>query len=213
MSSDQLALFAPPAPPPPPASPHGRPLPGGRRVAPTMPDRPTARCQATVLAVGFHAGYQGACLGCGWIDDAVYRWEGGGSIAALDHAWPGWRNLPPAPGCPVDVYADPARQAAHVRNWTASLEANHGYPAGWVQAGGPIRTHRTGVYATRLVPGKTPHGGWDAPAFIRWDDELEPPLDDDDDLYDDTGCEFGEVPDGIVAARRLVVDAPTGEYL
>ncbi len=59
--------------------------------------------------------------------------------AGLDHAWPGWRALP--------VVAErPHHGKPEIQSWLDTAAA--AYPAGWVKAGGPVRTARP-PYATR----------------------------------------------------------------
>ena len=110
--------------------------------------------------------YKCGCLGRGC------DWEGparGGENAAvedgMDHAWPGWRDLPtvrPLPeGAKVfDVASTPRQSAAHkaFANWVA--EVNGVYPEFWLENGGPIRTLRRPL-ESRHVPGRTPFGGYD----------------------------------------------------
>jgi hypothetical protein len=70
----------------------------------------------------------------------------------LDHAWPGWRDLPVIRQLP---YQPTAKAEAR---WWAALIAQ--YPVGWVEGGGPIRTWR-GSMGLRHVPNRTKFGGYD----------------------------------------------------
>jgi hypothetical protein len=74
----------------------------------------------------------------------------------MDHAWPGWRDLPviTAPPHYLNGTAGERAEAA----WLAKVSP--GYPPGWIEAGGPIRTQRE-KYGTRHVPHWTPSGGSD----------------------------------------------------
>jgi Family of unknown function (DUF6349) len=129
-------------------------------------DAPTARCQASVLSADLRPDasypmacactradallYRGACRGCDY-EGPPRDGENPAAEDALDHAWPGWRDLPvvaPVPG-------DPKVKA----RWTEDLR--QAYPVEWLEAAGPIRTWRTGL-GTRHVPGRTPWGGYDA---------------------------------------------------
>lgn len=135
----------------------------------TCPEDPTGRCQATVLHCDLresHASqtgevsgcdcaetvdamlYRGACTGCDW-EGPERPGENAAAEDAVDHAWPGWRDLPVVPRCPQERNA----RARWVERVTGL------YPAGWLQARGPIRTSRE-RYGTRHVPGlpSEPHG-------------------------------------------------------
>lgn len=137
------------------------------------PDTLTDRCQAAVLAVdlrqpvrGEDPGlecscteadvylYRGACrrAGCAWEGPPRDGLDAENPAAedALDHAWPGWRDLPV-----LDRSPDDKKAAAR---WLERVTAAH--PAGWLDAGGPIRTWRTGL-GNRHVPGRAPGGGYD----------------------------------------------------
>jgi hypothetical protein len=100
--------------------------------------------------------YRGACRACDWEGEPC-----GSENAAIedgcDHAWPGWRNLPVVAASYPDMASGASAQRGKDQ-WTGRVTA--AYPAGWLQAGGPVRTHRAGG-ATRHVPGRTPFGGYD----------------------------------------------------
>jgi hypothetical protein len=113
----------------------------------------------------FHR-HRGACLmrGCDWEGP-----ERGGENAAvedgMDHAWPGWRDLPPVRRLPdgakpFDAAKTPRQSAAHkaFARWVA--EVNDVYPEFWLENGGPVRTLRAGP-GTRHVEHSTPFGGYD----------------------------------------------------
>lgn len=134
---------------------------GGATVA-------TAACAPTVLMADLRCRHpdDGACCCVG---DLLYRAacrhcdhegpvrdsENAAAEDAHDHAWPGWRSLPLAPRPPQG--GSSAARAAIAR-WGTALP--DGYPPGWVEAGGPIRTRRR-RYGTRHVPAATPWGGYD----------------------------------------------------
>jgi len=98
--------------------------------------------------------YRSGCRmgGCGWEGP-----ERGGENAAvedgMDHAWPGWRMLPPVPRVPQNGGTWKSLAA-----WRARVDPV--YPAGWLESGGPIRTGR-GPAGTRHVEAATPWGGYD----------------------------------------------------
>jgi hypothetical protein len=143
----------------------------------------TDRCQAAVLSVDLRQNLkhpvEGLECDCTGADEYLYRgacrccdWEGPPrpGLAAenlatedvLDHAWPGWRDLPvvarPPDGRGTESTGNRKRDEARDR-WIAHVSAL--YPAGWLEAGGPIRTLRKGPYGHRHVPGATPFGGHD----------------------------------------------------
>jgi hypothetical protein len=135
----------------------GRPAPGvWSRCTPTVLSRHTGQ-QAHRLA------YRGACLGCGWVADDIHLIGQGGENAAVedahDHTHPGWRELPllARPSLP-DA---PSARARAIAAWRARWEPL--LPAGWLAAGGPIRTNRS-QHGTRHVPGGAPGGGYDLSA-------------------------------------------------
>ncbi len=126
------------------------------------------RCTATVLRCDTgdednHLAYRGACLGCGWVTDSVHLiWaaeEGGENLAsedAVDHAHPGWRDLPLVESPPSNDGG--AGHAKTVATWRARWQRV--LPDGWLERGGPIRTGRGGI-GTRHIPGGCPGGGFD----------------------------------------------------
>ena len=129
------------------------------------PESPAKRCQPTTLVADTrppHGSpppdcacdtdalmYRGACRNpaCNWESPAAVRDENLAAEDACGHAWPGWWDLPVMDSKPYGKEAD----------WLK--EAKRRYPAGWIEAGGPIRTTRT--------PGATRHhyapewGGFD----------------------------------------------------
>jgi Family of unknown function (DUF6349) len=93
--------------------------------------------------------HHGLCrtAGCRW-KSKDYERENDAVEAAMDHAWPGWRNLPVVASKPHD---------STLARWLESVA--DAYPPGWVAAGGPVRTRRP-EWATRHH--------WDGEARI-WD--------------------------------------------
>jgi Family of unknown function (DUF6349) len=140
----------------------------------------TARCRAAVLMAdgrpaeagcGGHlpdrawrlpalAGlvYRGCCLGCEWEGAVTHDCENAAADDALDHAWPGWRDLPVV-SRPATTGRDDVAKAAWLRDLGGVL------PGGWLEAGGPIRTMRS-PQGFRSVPASTPWGGYDA--AVNW---------------------------------------------
>jgi Family of unknown function (DUF6349) len=109
-----------------------------------------------------HLGYRGACLGCGWVCGQARRGRGAENLAvedALDHTHPGWRQIPVLPVPPQ--MQTPASDARLIARWREQWV--HLLPAGWLQRGGPIRTHRTAP-GDRHVPHRAPGGGYDLAA-------------------------------------------------
>jgi hypothetical protein len=123
-----------------------------------------SRCTPTVIDRDHwpepeHLEYRGACLGCGWLAERSHRGASAENAAvedANDHTHPGWRQLPVVGGPPTpDAPASYQRQLERWRQrWEPLL------PAGWLECGGPIRTHRTAP-GNRHVPGRAPGGGYD----------------------------------------------------
>ena len=141
----QLDLFAGQAPAT-PASPHKVAVNSGMRENAVTGRR--------------HLAYQATCLteGCKYHSGDFDR-ENPAAEAAMDHAWPGWRDLPPVPSMP---HVESGRSKAEQRklaDWAARVNAV--YPAGWLEAGGPIRTLRDSPVVGRHVPARTPFGGYD----------------------------------------------------
>lgn len=123
------------------------------------------RCTATVLNAdrGDEDGdlpnwlhYRGACLGCGWVGEPVDD-ENSAAEDAHDHAWPGWRRLPPVPDPPTP-YSSPREYDKRKATWLTKVSAV--FPPGWIEGGGPIRTVRKPP-GNRHVPQRSPGGGYD----------------------------------------------------
>ena len=109
-----------------------------------------------------HLGYRGACLGCGWVCAVPRRSRGAENLAVEDahnHSHPGWRELPVV-GAPPSLEA-PASYPRLVEKWRSRW--GHLLPDGWLESGGPIRTHRPPP-GSRHVPGRAPGGGYDLAA-------------------------------------------------
>lgn len=94
--------------------------------------------------------YRHACATCGRVD-APRQNENTAVEDAMDHGWPGWREVP------ILASAMPDEKKQQTR-WLAAATA--AYPTGWIEAGGPVRTAR-GRWGRRHVPHRTPHGGYD----------------------------------------------------
>jgi hypothetical protein len=134
-----------------------------------------ARCTPVALSVVDKDGtaYRGACLGCGWVADKVWRDEGvhyasdrapGLRFAvedAHDHSHPGWRKLVPVekPKA-LDGYSHAA-----LREWGAKIARL--FPAGWFESGGPVLTVRSSQGAMGPQHAGAPGGGWDIAARAR----------------------------------------------
>jgi Family of unknown function (DUF6349) len=101
--------------------------------------------------------YRAACRGrgCLW-ESPEHGRENPAAEDGMDHAWPGWRDLPVIAAPPH--YLNGAARERQEAAWLARVSP--AYPPGWIEAGGPIRTRRA-KYATRHVPGWTPFGGYD----------------------------------------------------
>ncbi len=132
-------------------------------VADLREPQPSCDCVGPLL-------YRAVCRrrGCLWEGPERDR-ESPAAEGGMDHAWPGWRDLPLAPPAghtQSGKYKERADAA-----WLAKVKAA-GYLPGWVESGGPIRTSRR-KYETRHVPNYTPFGGYDmaAPAAGQEDDE------------------------------------------
>ena len=135
------------------------------------PTEATARCMPAVLSADLRCGhhqqkcccvgslvYRAACTACDWEGDVRDNSAAAGEDAH-DHAWPGWRALPLVPR-PPERGSHPRLQA-RLADWLENVTSF--YPAGWVEAGGPIRTDRARM-GTRHVPNATGFGGWDMAA-------------------------------------------------
>jgi hypothetical protein len=109
-----------------------------------------------------HLGYRGACLGCGWVSEQPRRGRSAENLAvedAHDHTHSGWREIPVL-AIPPQLEA-PASYARLVARWPEQWA--HLLPEGWLERGGPIRTHRTAP-GNRHVPHRAPGGGYDLAA-------------------------------------------------
>lgn len=131
----------------------------------------TSRCMPAVLLASMwceHHGRcycvsngnlaRGACFGCTW-EGAPAEHTSVAVADAHDHAWPGWRDLPPVPRRPDRGTSK--REIEAMDAWEAHVRAV--YPDGWLDAGGPIVTVRDPL-GTRDIPFHTGHGGYDLAA-------------------------------------------------
>jgi hypothetical protein len=133
-----------------------------QKFAPVPPCGHDADAEAN-KAAGLWRGlmHRGACrkTGCDW-EGPVRGSEKQAVEDGMDHAWPGWRNLPPVPRVPDNAWeakrSKPAAKA--LDGWLTKVVP--AYPDGWVEAGGPIRTVRE-KNGTRHIEARTPFGGWD----------------------------------------------------
>jgi hypothetical protein len=140
------------------------------------PHKPTPRCQPTVLSADVRRQdhwtpkpepgcgcwatdelmYRGACTGCDW--EGAERCDANLAVEdAMDHSHPGWQDVPVIRKPPPAGAGQSAKEKAAAAAWIAAATAK--YPAGWLEAGGPIRTLRTP--GTRHVECATPWGGYD----------------------------------------------------
>ena len=87
--------------------------------------------------------------------------ENDATEAAVDHAFPGWRETPIVPR--VERFGDAKKEAAQEAALLAKIRPL--YAAGWFERGGPIRTMRRWP-STRHVPGNAPTGGFDMCAGV-----------------------------------------------
>jgi len=124
----------------------------GWHVASTSPvaDTPTDRCQPTLLSADLRCQHysggcacvgkpydRGACLRCPY--DGPVRDRGNPAVDdGHDHAWPGWRQLPTVPRAPERA----GNTTSKTRLAARADPVCETYPAGWLAAGGPIRTLR-----------------------------------------------------------------------
>jgi hypothetical protein len=139
-----------------------------------VPSAPADRCQATVLHVDARCPrwaapggmpdctccteiddylFRGACRGCDWEGDPHRDGRENPAVEdAMDHAWPGWRDVP--------IVARYRQEQKARERWVAKVLPQ--YPVGWLQAGGPIRTLRDKC-ASRHNAGQvtTPWAGYD----------------------------------------------------
>lgn len=112
---------------------------GWTPVIPPPQQRPD-RCQPWIMAAHPPAGWTGGselayiavCRRCDDWEGPVRGDENTAVEDGLDHSWPGWRDLPVVEHKP---FGD------KVAAWLTAVKQQ--YPAGWVEAGGPIRTWRT----------------------------------------------------------------------
>jgi Family of unknown function (DUF6349) len=135
---------------------------------------PPGRCQPAVLSVDLRTDggprvipctcqielhallYRGACRWCAW-EGGPHGSENYAVEDACEHAWPCWRWLPVIATSDPDMASGASAQRAKDQ-WAKQVAAV--YPEGWLEAGGPVRTHRN-PGATRHVAGRTPFGGYD----------------------------------------------------
>jgi len=151
----------------------------GRQAASTSPvaDTPTDRCQPTLLCADLGCQhYSGGC-GCGCVGEPYDRgacprcpYEGpvrDRENPAVDdahgHGWPGWRQLPTVPRAPERTGNTTSK--TRLAAWADPVCGT--CPAGWLAAGGPIRTRRDRT-GGRHVPDHNGSGG----------DDLAVPADD-----------------------------------
>jgi hypothetical protein len=110
-----------------------------------------------------HLEYRGACLGCGWVSPNTHLIGHGGENAAVedahDHTHPGWRELPIVAAVPK--LDSPSQYVRQIPRWREQWEPL--LPAGWLDAGGPIRTPRRRG-ESRHIPCRAPGGGYDLAA-------------------------------------------------
>ena len=138
-------------------------------VAITAPANPTELCRPTLLHAGLEGPhrwadpadwpecdcaaaiggglYRGACTGCDW-EGPERRDQNAGVEDAHDHAWPAWRDLPIVTRWPRERKA----QARWLENVTDA------YPAGWLAAGGPVRTWREPMGTRHTTVAGAPFG-------------------------------------------------------
>ena len=112
--------------------------------------------------------YKGMCTRCDW--EAEHYWDDENRAAedALDHAWPGWRDLPVLEHPP---YADVGGKSAEKDKKRWLDYANRLYPPGWIEQGGPIKTPRK-ANSTRHVPNRSGWGGYNV--GVLWESEERP---------------------------------------
>ncbi len=124
----------------------------GWHVAITSPvaDAPTDRCQPTLLSADLRCQHysggcayvgelycRGACPRCPY-ESPVRDRENPAVDDGHDHAWPGRRHLPTVPR-PPERTGNPTSKT-RLAAWADPVSET--YPAGWLAAGGPIRTLR-----------------------------------------------------------------------
>lgn len=132
---------------------HQRGFAAGREV------EDTETCRASVQS-GPGRIWRPCCTGCEWLGEIVES-EGLAVEFSHDHSFPGWRAMPNVPSMPYlhgggNSKAD--REA--MEKWLTIV--NSILPEGWLERGGPIKTHRGGYPSgSRHVPGRAPGGGYD----------------------------------------------------
>lgn len=140
----------------------------------TAPNWRTEVCRPTVLGVSLGCRcfvrdclcvggliHRGACLHCDW--EGEVRTHCNAAVEdAHDHAWPGWRDLPVVTRSPGRSSSEKGK--AELRKWADGVNAV--YPEGWLESGGPIRTHREPP-GHRHVPNATGFGGYDLSSETR----------------------------------------------
>jgi len=153
----------------------GHSLPPGVVLHRTYEDMLLDRCEPAILAADLSRRDSDPVPPCGCDGPMLYRaacrgrgctWEGPererenpAAEDGLDHAWPGWRDLPAVPGIPDVSSGTSARDRKTLAAWAEKVNAV--YPDGWLGAGGPIRTVRDSPRGGRHVPARTPYGGYD----------------------------------------------------
>lgn len=106
--------------------------------------------------------YRHACGGCGHVDEPRDS-ENVAAEDAMDHGWPGWRELP--------VLATSMPDERKKCSAWVEVVLQH-YPAGWLERGGPVRTARSRV-GSRHVSERTPHSGYDMGVIVTEGDNLD----------------------------------------
>lgn len=99
--------------------------------------------------------YRPRCNTCGWRIPGRYERHTDAVEAALDHAWPSWRELPVLE--PVPSFSQPDEE------WKAAALAV--YPKGWLEAGGPVKT-LAGDPSLRHRQYGSPWGGFEVAANL-----------------------------------------------
>jgi hypothetical protein len=123
---------------------------------PAAAGRPWPDCDCATASAG--RCYRGACRNpaCNWESGPVED-ENEAAEAAMDHAWPGWRDVPIVPRWPGHGTSKAAKAADAA--WQA--KAIGLYPADWLDLGGPVRTYRTPPSVRHRGDYATPWGGYD----------------------------------------------------
>ncbi|NJQ04007.1 DUF6349 family protein [Streptomyces lonarensis] len=107
----------------------------GHELEPPAHHAPTLLSRSRPKPRGHEQQFRGGCLTCAW-EGPVYPGSGHGDgdnsaiEDAHDHAFPGWRELPPI------TRARDRRQTQ--RNLTRWTQLTSQYPLGWVDQGAPI---------------------------------------------------------------------------